>query len=250
MDKTDAKRASISLNNTRAQRKQYLEQASAKYQTLKQLMGYPAAAKLVLAYDTLQLANEVIVDTNRAVNPRTRIEYQALQTQRQLQEANVLYTRWSYLPTVGGIRVLQPPVPERTVSASYIHAVFPNSYIGLSLALPIFQGGKRIQQQQIARLQVQRIDQDFIALASSIDAEYAQALASYKGNLANYIALRENVELAEDVYRIINLQYRSGIRTYLDVTVCRSRPAFGPDFVLQCPLSGAHQQSGRAACPW
>lgn len=221
VDKTDAKRASISLNNTRAQRKQYLEQASAKYQTLKQLMGYPAAAKLVLAYDTLQLANEVIVDTNRAVNPRTRIEYQALQTQRQLQEANVLYTRWSYLPTVGAFGYYNLLYQNAQFGQLYSRS-FPNSYIGLSLALPIFQGGKRIQQQQIARLQVQRIDQDFIALAGSIDAEYAQALASYKGNLANYIALRENVELAEDVYRIINLQYRSGIRTYLDVTVAEA----------------------------
>ena len=98
----------------------------------------------------------------------------------------------------------------------YSHT-FPNSLIGLSVALPIFQGGRRIQQTKIAELQVQRLNWDLAALTSAVDAEYAQALANYKGNLANYLALRENQLLAEDVYRIINLQYRSGIKTYLDV---------------------------------
>ena len=41
VDKTDPQRATIALNNTRAQQKQYRDLVGAKYQTLKQLMGYP-----------------------------------------------------------------------------------------------------------------------------------------------------------------------------------------------------------------
>ncbi|QIP15798.1 TolC family protein [Spirosoma aureum] len=221
VDKTDPQRAKIALNNSIAQRKQYNDLIGSKYQTLKQLMGYPPNSQLTVTYDTLQLANEVTLDTMQLVNPQTRIEYQLLQTQGRLLNANVRYNRWAYLPTVSAFGNYNLLYQNNAFGQLYTQT-FPNSLIGLSVALPIFQGGRRIQQLKIAELQVQRLDWDLASLTSAVDAEYAQALATYKGNLANYLALRENQLLAEDVYRIINLQYRSGIKTYLDVTIAEA----------------------------
>ncbi|GAB3996434.1 outer membrane channel protein TolC [Spirosoma daeguense] len=221
VDKTDSQRARIALNNSLAQRKQLRDLATSKYQTLKQLMGYPPTSKLNVAYDTLQLANEVTIDTLQLANPQSRIEYQLLRTQGQLLDANVRYNRWSYLPTVSA-NANYNFLYQNNVFGQLYNQSFPNSLIGLTVALPIFQGGRRIQQTKIAELQVKRLQWDLAALTSAVDAEYAQALANYKGNLANYLALQENQTLAEDVYRIINLQYRSGIKTYLDVTIAEA----------------------------
>ncbi|GAB3725473.1 TolC family protein [Spirosoma lituiforme] len=221
VDRTDPQRAKIALNNSRAQQKQYRDLVGAKVQNLKQLMGYPPNQTLNLTYDTLQLANEVVMDTMLLANPKSRIEYQLLQTQGRLLNANVRYNRWAYLPSVSAFGNYNFLYQNNAFGQLYSTA-FPNSAVGLALILPIFQGGRRIQQTKIAELQVQRLNWDLAALTSAVDAEYAQALASYKGNLANYLALRENQLLAEDVYRIINLQYRSGIRTYLDVTVAEA----------------------------
>lgn len=221
VDKTDPQRAKIALNNTLAQRKQYQDLVGAKYQVLKQLMGYPPTNQLTLAYDTLQLANEVALDTLQLVNPKSRIEYQLLQTQGQLLNANVRYNRWSYLPSVNANANYNLLYQNNAFPQLYSQT-FPNSLIGLSVSLPIFQGGRRIQQLRIAELQVRRLQWDLNALSSAVDAEYAQALSTYKGNLANYLALRENQALAQDVYRIINLQYRSGVKTYLDVTIAEA----------------------------
>jgi outer membrane protein TolC len=66
------------------------------------------------------------------------------------------------------------------------------------------------------------LDWAIVSLQNSIRAEYAQALASYKGNLANYSALKENVGLANEVYDVIRLQYQQGIKTYLDVIIAES----------------------------
>ncbi len=221
VDKTDPQRAQIALNNSRAQQKQFRDLARAKYQTLKQLMGYPPNAVLRVTYDTLQLVNEIALDTNQLANPRNRIEYQLLLSQGRLLEANVRYNRWAYLPTVaafGNYNLLY----QNNAFGQLFTRTFPNSLIGLSVALPIFQGGRRIQQTKIAELQVQRLTWDEAELTSAVDAEYAQAVANYKGNLAAYQALNENLVLAEDVYRIINLQYRNGIKTYLDVTIAEA----------------------------
>lgn len=221
VDKTDPQRAKIALNNSRAQQKQYRDLVEAKYQTLKQRMGYPPNAVLNVTYDTLQLVREMALDTNQRVNPRNRIEYQLLLSQGRLLEANVRYNRWAYLPTVsafGNYNLLY----QSNAFGQLFAQTFPNSLVGLSVALPIFQGGRRIQETKLAELQVQRLTWDEAELTSAVDAEYAQALANYKGNLAAYQALTENLTLAEDVYRIINLQYRNGIKTYLDVTVAEA----------------------------
>ncbi|NIM34799.1 MAG: TolC family protein, partial [Hydrotalea flava] len=97
-----------------------------------------------------------------------------------------------------------------------------NSNIGLQLSVPIFQGNKRVNQIKEAQLQIDRLNWDVVALKSRVNTEYATALANYKGNLANYVALKDNLSLANDVYETIQLQYNSGIKTYLDVIVAES----------------------------
>ncbi len=176
---------------------------------------------LTLVYDTLQLVQEISLDTTRLVRPQNRIEYRLLQTQGQLLAANVRYNRWAYLPTVNANANYNLLYQNNSFGQLYSQN-FPNSLLGLSVFLPIFQGGRRIQQTRIAELQVRRLEWDVAALNSAVDAEYTQALSAYKGNLINYLALRENEELAQEVYRVINLQYRSGIKTYLDVTVAEA----------------------------
>jgi len=51
----------------------------------------------------------------------------------------------------------------------------------------------------------------------SVNSEYATALGYYKGSLTNLLAQKENVDLAREVYDVIQLQYKSGIKTYLEV---------------------------------
>ncbi|GAB3324880.1 TolC family protein [Larkinella ripae] len=221
VDRTDYKRAAIALNNSRAQRKQAQEQIGGKSQYLKQLMGYPARADLTLTYDTLQLANEVFIDTNQLVKPESRIEFQLLRTQQDLLKANVLYNRWAYLPTVSATANYNF-VFQNSEFAKLYSRNFPNSLVGLTIALPIFQGGRRIQELRIAELQVQRSQWELTNLSNTVTTEYRQALANYKGNLATYRALQENLDLANDVYRVIQLQYRSGVRAYLDVIIAQN----------------------------
>ena len=67
-DKTDYKRATIALNNAKAQKKNGEESLKSKYAYLKELMGYPPAAEFELQYDTTQLKNEIFIDTLQAIN--------------------------------------------------------------------------------------------------------------------------------------------------------------------------------------
>jgi outer membrane protein TolC len=216
VDKTDYKRATISLNNSRAELKTNQEALKAKYKALQQLMGYTGQDSLHLVYDSAQMAADVNIDTLAVVDYNKRIEYQTLLTQKKLQQANLRYEKWSFLPDLSAFGAYNMNYLNNDFSKLYANNL-PNSYAGLQLSFPIFQGTKRTQNIKIAELQITRIDWDIVNLQNAISTEYAQALAAYKGYLNNYYVLKENRDLARDVFNTIELQYKSGIKAYLEL---------------------------------
>lgn len=221
VDKTDYKQATISLNNSIASRKQTEEAIKSKTAYLKQIMGLGAESNFNLVYDTTHYESEATIDTNQQLNVNNRIEYQLLQTQKSLQNVNVNYYRWGFLPSVSATGAYNLVYLGNSFGTLY-NNVYPNGYLGLTLNLPIFQGGKRLQNLSKARLQVDRADLDIVNSKNTINTEYVQALAGYKSNYAAYQLLKQNVTLAGEVYHVVSLQYREGIKTYLDVIVAQS----------------------------
>ncbi len=216
VDKTDYKRATISLNNSRAEKKTNEEALKARYATLKQLMGYMRPDSLRLVYDSTQMESEVFIDTTMGVDYTKRIEYQQLMTQKRLQIAEVKYNKWAYFPTVTANAAYNLDYMHNEFSKLYENNI-PYSYAGVTVSLPIFQGTKRTQNIRIAELQLTRLDWDISNLQNTINTQYVQALATYKSDLNNYYVLRENRDLAREVYNTIKLQYNSGVKAYLEL---------------------------------
>jgi outer membrane protein len=216
VDKTDYKRATIALNNAKASKKSNEEALKAKTEYLKALMNYPVAGTITILYDSAALENEIALDTLQVIDYNKRIEYQLLLTQRKLLEANVKYNKWSYLPSLSANGAYNFNYLNNDFGKLYNQS-YPNSYAGLTLAFPIFQGGKRKYETQQAEWELKRTDLSLVSLKNSVNVEFNSAMSGYKASLANYLAVKENVLLAQEVYDVIQLQYRSGVKTYLEV---------------------------------
>lgn len=215
-DKTDYKRATIALNNARAAKKSNEELLKAKLEYLKSLMGYPEKASLNIMYDSLQMEKEAFIDTLQNINYSNRIEYKLLETQQSLLQANLRYEKWSFLPSLSANGAYNFNYLNNEFSKLY-NINYPNSFAALTLSFPIFQGGRRRADIQAAQWQAQRNSLEMTNFRNAANAEYSGALAGYKSNLYNYLSLKENLSLAREVYDIIQLQYRNGIKTYLEV---------------------------------
>jgi outer membrane protein TolC len=220
-DKIDHKRATIALNNTKAALKSYEEILKAKTEYLKSVAGYPSEQPLSIQYDTLQMEREIWLDTLAGPEINKRIEYQLLQTQKRLMESNLRYAKWSYLPTLSLGAAYNFNYLSNNFSDLY-SINRPNSYVNLTLALPLFQGGKRRADIDQANLQLKRLEWDFDALDLGVNTQYQAALANYKGSLLQFEAIKENMDLAKEIYDVVNLQYRSGIKTYLEVVTAET----------------------------
>ena len=216
VDKTDYQRATIALNNAEAELKQNQEFLKVRNVFLKEQMGYPEGADLNIEFDKTQMQNEIFIDTMQTANYENRIEYQLLQSRIRLQQANLSYNDLSFTPTLSAFANYTYFYQNDNLSKLY-NKNYPNSNIGLQLSFPIFQGGKRIQEIEQASLELKRYNYDIISLKDSINTGYISAIGEYKSSLNNYNILKTNLELAKDVYNTIQLQYKSGIKTYLEV---------------------------------
>lgn len=220
-DKTDYQRATIALNNAMASKKEIEEALNAKIANLKFLINYPGEKELSLQYDSATLEQEIVLDTLQSASYAKRVEYQQLQAQLRLQEANVRYNKWSYIPTVSANGAYIRNFLNDDFAKLYNQS-FPNSYAVLTLGFPIFQGGKRKNNIVIAERQVDQTKLELTNFINQAGSEYRTAMARYRANMANYLALKENMELAAEVHRIIDLQYREGIKTYLELITAQT----------------------------
>jgi outer membrane protein TolC len=221
VDKTDYLRATVSARNAYAQRRTTAAALPGKYSTLKQLMGLGPDKPLALQYDTLQMVRETQLDTAEQLVPERRIEVQQLLTQKRLQSFNIDYYRYGFLPNLSSFYNYNRVFQNNEFSELYKTA-YPNQQAGMQLGLPIFTGLRRIQNLKIARLQDERLDLDLFNTKNQITTEYDQAMGVYKGAVSQLNALQENLGDAKEVYRVINLQYREGIKTFLELTVAEA----------------------------
>lgn len=217
-DRIDYSRATISLNNTRAQRIAALNSVNAKISTLKQLMGYPDNKPLMLKYDFNLMKKEVLIDTLNAMDYRERIEYRLLQTDLLLKQLSISYYKQPFRPSLSGFLNYNLIYQNENFGSLYKKS-FPNSMAGLTLSFPLFEGTQRLQNLKKSRLEFERSQLDTVNLRNEVNAQYVQAMSSYKSNLAAYNITLENIKIASDVYDTVREQYRQGVKSYLEVII-------------------------------
>jgi len=221
VDATDYEQALITLNNTKIQLKQSIENVTPQYAVLKQLMGFPPKDQFNVVYDTATMMKEIQLDTTEQLQYEKRIEYQELQTSRALQHQLTNYYKFSFLPSLSGFYTYNYEYENNEASALF-QTAYPNSLIGLTLNLPIFTGLSRIENIHRSKLQEHILDWSEVALKSEIYTQYTTALANYNSDLYNLNTLRENKAMAEKVYVVVSLQYKQGIVPYLNVITAQS----------------------------
>ena len=216
VDKTDFQRAQISLSNSKADLKRTEELLKYKYAYLKALIGYEADKDISLSFNGQEMEQDILLDTTDMLNYQNRIEYRQLQTQKQLQQINTSYNKLQFMPNLSGFINYGLTYNHDSFGSLYNQS-YPGSVVGLRLNIPIFQGTKRIQEVRKSQLLEERIDLDLINAENQINSQYELAMASYKANLNDWKVARENVEISEEVYNTIKLQYDEGIKAYLDL---------------------------------
>jgi outer membrane protein TolC len=89
--------------------------------------------------------------------------------------------------------------------------------IGVTLNVPIFNGGQKHYKIQQSKLELQKTNNSLEFLQRSIDVEVANTNMQFKNALIALETQRKNKDLAKDIYDTSKIKYETGVGSNLDV---------------------------------
>jgi outer membrane protein len=219
----DVTRARINYENQQPELKRAQQLYEQSLFMLKYQMGYPADSNIILT-DTLLLKNlsSTLQDPGSSNDgPANRPEYKTLKYQQAQELINIKKSRLAYLPTVSlyGYAGAQSFRPKFDMFSSTWYGV---SYMGLKIAVPIFDGTLKHVQTQESKLNLQRKENEIKAFEKQYSYEIQNAKINVMNALANIEIRKNNIESSEMLLKTSQSRYNDGLITYKDVIDSRN----------------------------
>ncbi|MDX1666032.1 MAG: TolC family protein, partial [Saprospiraceae bacterium] len=147
-------------------------------------------------------------------NHRLRPDYQLAEIGLELNRINIKRYKVAYLPTLRLFGAYQQTFQSDSKRERFWA---PASYLGLRLSVPIFDGLYKKTKIQMAELAFQKSQNDIRSLERSIRLEVHNARVMYLNARRRLDSRRDNLELAERIYRTTQTKYREGVGSSLEI---------------------------------
>ncbi|MDW7695016.1 TolC family protein [Flammeovirgaceae bacterium SG7u.111] len=217
-EKIDVDRIRVTYNNTRAQLSSRERLYNLSLNLLKYQMGYDIAQPIELTekLDDLAILNAEFDETG--FDYTQRIEFTLLETQRTLDEMNMKQFQYMYYPKL----YLNANGGANSGTNKYTDLGIPDNWFGfgsfgVSLTVPIFDGMRKRNQISQARLEMQKTENQLMDLENMINVEVVQTKINYQNSFDNFKLAEENMELAQEIFRVTKIKFQEGFGSSLEV---------------------------------
>jgi len=217
--KIDVDKIRVSFNNTKSQ----LEQAESSYSqsinTLKYNMGMPVDSTMALADTTINISNYLLKnDTVHKLQMENIIDYQLKKTNVSLMQTDKKTKVAAFLPVLSfygnyNYNAMRQEFNFFDANKDW----YPSSAIGLKLTIPIFDGLQRNSKVAQSELNIKIAKENLLLSEQSIKVDISNYEIQYKNALDNINREKENLDLAESVYKNTQLEYQQGSGSTLDL---------------------------------
>lgn len=191
---------------------------------LKFHMGYPIDEDIELSDDLAILKSARPMDDLGQLNNwsvEDRVEFAALDQSILLSDINIDVIKKEYLPTLRGNLAYQQQMQTNELFGSG-NKWFSIFYGGLTLGVPIYDGGNKRARINRAQIQKEKLEIDRSELVRAIYMEVETARINYL-NAVRIIERREASKLlAEKIYNTTQIKYQEGVGSSLEVNQAES----------------------------
>ncbi len=217
--RVDVNRLQVNYNNLQSQVKQAELNLVQVFNRLKFEMGMPIERQIVLSDTAINFREEDAVLNEPAGNYfENRIDYKRLETSLTLQKLNRKNEIAGYLPQLNAFANYQYQAQRNEFNFTHSGKPwFQSAAAGLRLNIPIFDGLQRNARIQKSRMSIEQVEENINLTKQSINLEVSNALTQYRNTLQRIENEQQNVQLAEEVYRVTQLEFREGVGTSTDV---------------------------------
>ncbi len=185
---------------------------------LKAVMGVNLEKNIDIAGSLSDYAGTMLRDI--ADNSEVNLEYNTTMRQLSIQAEelanNVRLKQYAYLPTLAATFSYTANAMTNDFKFSEYQWT-PYSYVGLSLTIPIFSGGKRYNDVRQARVQKTELELTMKDTERKLRIAIRQYLNTMEANMKSYNAALETVALAQKAYDISAKSYQVGKSTITDL---------------------------------
>lgn len=218
VEKIDVDRITVQYNNLVTSRENTIRLLALNYQVLKFQMGMPIENNLSLRdkLEDIKLDNtaDLALDTSFYHN---RIEYNLLETNIKINQLDLKLKKSHFLPTLTANASYVSSYQDNNFSNLY-KKTFPQSYIGITLNVPIFSGGQRINQVRQSKIAVLKSQNDLYNAKNALKLQANSASVTYINGLQTLNNQKQNQNLAQEVLRVSKVKYQQGVGSSIEVT--------------------------------
>ena len=217
--KIDVDKIRVSYNNT----KSLLEQAELSYfqslNTLKYNMGMPVDSTISLADTTIDISYKLLkTDTTNKYQMENIIDYQLKKSNMSLMQIDKKAKVSAFLPSLSFYGNYNYNAQRQEFTFFDADKTwYPSSGIGIKLTIPIFDGLQRNSKLAQSELNIKIANENLVLIEQSIKVDISNYEIQYKNALDNITREKENLDLAESVYRNSQLEYQQGVGSTLDL---------------------------------
>lgn len=235
-EEIDVDRVQVTQNNLTVEKAKFERLQVLSIELLKFQMGYPMDQQLTLVGKINEVSTDVALDEYlKDWNYKNRPDVQVFEATKELQRLNVKNRNAAMLPilsasanlgyskqsaTFGNLFSNGPDFAE--VGGTGPDKLYPFTSIGINLSIPIFGGLQNRYQIQQEKLKLQKLDNGFKQLKSSIDLSVKQSVTAYQNSQQSLESQKKNMTLAEKVARVTKIKYTQGVGSNLEVVDAES----------------------------
>jgi len=219
VEKIDVDRLNVQYNNLVTNRDNVERALTLNYAMLKFQMGMPIGDELTLTdkLSDINLENAALENGVDTTFYRNRIEYQLLETNKKLNELDVKAKKADLLPSVAAVGGYSAVFQENHTRYLYNH-MYPSSYVGLNINIPIFSGFQRDAKVKQSQIEVKKSQNMLDNAKNGLALQATAARVSFVNSLHSLNNQKRNQQLANEVLRVSKIKYGQGVGSSIEVT--------------------------------
>jgi outer membrane protein len=217
--KIDVDRIKVNLTNLQTQREQVLNAITQLENQLKFAMGMPVSTYIVLPRTELTEVS-TLPDLADSVSLANRTEIKLLDIQDKLlnlQRKAYVAEYYPNLALTGNYTYSSQNNTFDFLNSNPKAIGFDASSIGLTLRVPIFNGFLTRSKIRQADVDIKKAGEDRRQATNSLNLAYENAKIQLRNNINTINSQRQNVVLAQEIYRSTQNNYNNGLASLTDL---------------------------------
>ncbi len=218
VESLDVDRLQLSLDGLKTQSTNLEQLISVSKNLLKFQMGYPIDQEIILTENLEALEAQYIASNEQKLDITKRVEYQLLETNKQLNELDLQRHKAGYLPSARAFASYQGSIQRTNLFDNTEAGLLPTLVAGISINIPIYDGGQKSARMQKSKLTLEKIDLQKREFERGMTLQVENTRLAYKNAQQTVLNQKNTLALSQKIFDKTQIKFREGVGSSVELS--------------------------------